>query len=240
MGALMAYEGFDYPRGESLNGKAGGSGWSIPWSASATSQTVFGPGLTHSDIEPAIGNAFGVTSGTGLRYFSQDINPGTTEVWASVLMLRGAVGSGGSFRFVGPTGSETTPAMGLGLGSSSVPAFLTQATGGNAAGTVFTSQTFGVGNTDLFVMHIVPLGASFRVDLLLNPTAQQQDVAASITMATSTAFHGVFMAGVSGGGLYVFDEIRVGGSLEDVTAVPAPGFGVMFAAVAVWAPRRRR
>ena len=25
MGALMAYEGFDYPRGESLNGKAGGS-----------------------------------------------------------------------------------------------------------------------------------------------------------------------------------------------------------------------
>jgi fibronectin type 3 domain-containing protein len=48
----LAYEGFDYPSGEALNGKNGGYGWSDPWVASESAiQEIHTEGLTYPGLQ---------------------------------------------------------------------------------------------------------------------------------------------------------------------------------------------
>ncbi len=237
--AVRSYEGFDYTAGQGLHAKAGGTGWSIPWQAAAANSTVAGPGLTHPGATPVVGNTVALTTGTALRYFVQDIDPSSTEFWCSVLMRRSDQNSGGSFRFVGPTGTETTYGLIVSFTGVNAPVFVAQVTGGNAS-PVASGRTLAPGVTDLYVMHVVPLGANYRVDLLVNPTLQSQGVAASLTIPATTVFRGVALGGQSNSTAFSYDEVRVGDVLADVTNIPAPGLIGVLGAAAVLGARRRR
>lgn len=239
--APFAYEGFDYNSGAGLHGKTGGSGWSIPWQATMGTNAIAAPGLAHANSLPTTGNALSTNASVALRYFSSDINPGTTEFWVSVLMRRETTASGGAFRFVGPTGAETTFAALVGFGSANAPVILAEVFGSNIGATSTATETVAAGSTDLYVMHITPLGATYRVDLILNPTFGDTEVDASLTLANTTPLRGLVLTGVPGAANFGFDEIRFGDTLADVAFIPAPSVApIGAAALAVAALRRRR
>lgn len=131
--APFAYEGFDYDAG-GLHSRNGGSGWSIPWQATMGTNNISAPGLSHPSALPVTGAALSTNASVALRYLSSDINPGATEFWVSVLMRREATASGGAFRFVGPTGAETTFAALVGFGSANAPVILAEVFGSNKIG----------------------------------------------------------------------------------------------------------
>lgn len=239
--APFAYEGFDYDAGAALHGKTGGSGWSIPWQATTGTNSISAPGLSHPNALPITGAALTTNASAALRYFAADINPGATEFWVSVLMRREAAASGGAFRFVGPTGAETTFAALVGFGSANTPVTLAEVFGSNIGATTVASETVGVGSTNLYVMHIVPLGATYRVDLILNPTLGDTEVDASLTLPNSTPLRGLVLTGVPGAANFGFDEVRFGDTLADVAFIPAPPVAwFATAALAFGAARCRR
>lgn len=237
--ALLSYEGFAYTRGDSLHAKAGGTGWSIPWSAANGNQSIFGPGLTHPQASSATGNAVAMGSVAALRYFGSDINPGTTGFWASFLVNRLEAGSGGAIQFVGPTDSETTLGVALGFGAATSPVFLAESTAGNIGASNASSPAVTAGVTSLVVVRVTPLGTAYRADLFIDPTVQSMELGASLTLQNTTPFRGVVLTGVPSGGT-VFDEVRIGDTLEDVTNLPSPGTGLGLSAASVLMARRRR
>lgn len=237
---LISSESFDYTRGESLHGKTGGFGWSIPWSSASANQSIFGPGLTHPQASSS-GNAVSMGAAAALRYFGSDINPGTTGFWASFLVNRLSSGSGGAIQFVGPTGSETTLGVAISFGAANSPVLLAETTLGNIGAFSASPAAVSVGNKALLVVRVVPLGTTYRADLYINPTAQDLSVKASLTLANTTSLRGVALTGVASGQT-VFDEVRVGDTLSDVTNIPTPGAagvgGVLLAFAAASARRR--
>lgn len=237
---LFAYEGFDYDNGAPLHLTTGGSGWSIPWQATVGTNAITAPGLTHPNAHPSTGNALSTNGSVALRYFASDIDPGATEFWTSVIMRRDASTSGGAFRFVGPTGAETTFAAVVGFGTANAPVFLAEVFGGNIGATSTAAETIPAGSTDLYVMHVVPMGATYRVDLIINPALGDTAVDASLTIANTTPLRGIVLTGVQGPTAFGFDEIRFGDSFDDVAYIPAPSITAMLAAALPLAARRRR
>ncbi len=238
--ALFAYEGFDYDNGGVLHAKTGGSGWSIPWQATVGTSAIAGPSLSHPNSLPTTGNALATNGSVALRYFAADIDPGATEFWTSVIMRRDASTSGGAFRFVGPTGAETTFAAVVGFGTANAPVILAEVFGGNIGATSTAAETIPAGSTDLYVMHVVPMGATYRVDLIINPSLGDTAVDASLTIANTTPLRGLVLTGVQGPTNFGFDEIRFGDSFDDVAFIPAPPITMMLAAALPLAARRRR
>ncbi|MGD9635394.1 MAG: PEP-CTERM sorting domain-containing protein [Pirellulales bacterium] len=128
-GALLAYEGFDYPTG-GLHNANGGTGWGTSWNA--TGLTVATPGLNYPGLATS-GNAIVPGGSQGYRHLSAAApnSPGTT-LWASFLISQNGPNFG-NFGFYG-SGDEKFSYGDTWTGSGASPNYSIYVAGGLAGG----------------------------------------------------------------------------------------------------------
>jgi hypothetical protein len=247
--ALIAYEGFNYTAGESLNGKTGTWPVTNGWFASATATTIASSGLTYGTL-PVTGNALAVTNNNTV--YSRKIGNSTLvnqTTWFSILVNPAA--SGALQRFMVGTYQVNTSGSasssygvgftidGVNLTSRASANSGTLTTTGSGAGLITTeSVNFIIGRLTL-----TSAGAgSESMDLWVNPANYTSEGAlgtANINVVgdfrmgwdytTNPSEVAIGFQGTQSGTRYtVFDEMRLGNSLSDVLTVPEPATFALF------------
>lgn len=247
--ALIAYEGFDYTAGSSLNGQNGGTGWNDDsWTerAATGSLSITDGGLSYPGIASS-GNA-GFTSGTGTnlnyRYAdnsetsvaatlglltaSNQFGVDDTTIWISYLLREDA---NPSYKFFGL--ELYKPGVGdagtTGLNLTRIPTAGDEAPGkdqweiGNGNNRVKTGVERVDGETFLFVAKIDFTSTTDTVSLFINPeiNGPSPSITNAFVTLTDLEFSGFRIAGTNLAA-HTIDEIRIGTTFTDVTAVPEP------------------
>ena len=237
--SLIAYEGFDYAAGASLNGLNGGSGWSNAWSAGNPLAFIATPGLDFTGLGTTGGAATATAkpnppSGSDItfesRTLSSTVGADGTTLYLSVL-LRPESG----FGFYG----------GINLGALFLGKSGTTSTYGleNSVGTASSSVVANAGETTLLLLRAQFLAGNDVLDLFVNP------VAGAPLPLVADATLPLFDLGltdaivVNNAGAWTADEIRLGTTVEDVlpAAVPEPAsMSLLMSGLAAAALARRR
>ncbi len=234
--ALLAYEPFDYPAGEDIFTKNGGSGWTSSWTyMSSRPGTISSPGLSHPSLA-TLGNALqtpAVSVSTepavfvrGLPTFGAD----DTTLYLSFLLrpdasygYYGGVNLGGLF--IGKSGGVSDTTYGLEGPLGDVVKSDTDVVTGTTVWLVVRAQ-FKAGH-DLFELFVNP------------PTSGLPPVPSATKSNHDAGTADYFLVNNAGG--FTTDEIRIGTSYADVAPVPEPaacaaGLGL----TALWAVHRAR
>jgi hypothetical protein len=261
---LIAYEGFNYPAGQSLDTLNGGTGFVGPWSILSGTATVQpgslvpappSSGLPESGNSLAIAPSFAGGSSDSTRTLSTPIigTPGTSA-WVGVVMKgNGESGSQGAGALIlsdnGVGGfSITTGASGSGIAPFNPPPSSTWSIGDSNVGASEGSSAISNTLQSLLVARITFGAASDLVDLYVNPALGGGPPAtANATIAVPHAAALGFVT-VTDASLNVpssvtqFDEIRIGGTFADVTgaAVPEPSTFALVGLTGLGLLRRRK
>jgi len=221
--ALILYEGFDYsPIGTNVAGQSGGTGaWSGAWDTRVGTSTT---GLTYSGLQTT-GNALlaGNTFQNSRSWDTTGVGADGTSNWFSGLVTvtsdtgqnrflfsTGSSNEGFGFEAIGSGGNYTIVARADGVNGSSASSAVTQ----NVTSLVIGRIDWSDSGNEL-------------VSIWVNP-ADFSSVAA-LGVATSTASDEVDNFGQfyprnanATAGQAIYDEIRLGTTLADVTPVPEP------------------
>jgi hypothetical protein len=239
---LVAYEGFNYPAGSSINLQNGGSGWSGAWQTpGGLDATIDGSSLTSGNLAVSGGALMtagsqppnqGSSVATWVRDLGTPLGADNTTDYISFLFRPDAgFGFYGGLNignlFVGLSGNQSFyglegPANNLNL--STVPVV--------------------VGQTVLFVLRVDFLPGDDRLSLYLNPTSGLPEPAVPDVLKTDLDLGTVGSLTINNYGGFSTDEIRIGSSFASVTpeaAAPEPEYGVavVLAAVMLMSLRRR-
>lgn len=259
--ALVAYDGFaDYANG-ALAGNNGGSGWSNAWATNNGTVNVTANGLSYSAGSITVGGnsqaaSIVGASNNGSVATRQFTNITGSEVWFSLLVqpngsggddfIQLYVGTNNNFNNSGAVGDLSSN------GNSNSWGARVRAGAGDS-GTDVGNTALVDGTTVLLVGHISTGGTSGATgiyDLLqlwVNPTsttlgAPDASVDGSLDLATTTGidWFGIRTVNLDAGDNYIFDEFRVGTTLESVV-VPEPGtISLTLALAGILAFKRRR
>jgi hypothetical protein len=258
---LIAYEGFNSYSSGALTGGSGGTGWLGNWATGGTSMNV-AAGFSGAPGDQA---AFDDSSAarTNVRQWrdpATDLADGTV-IWASV-QVRHTAGTDAMFSLFqqsGQTGSAfgiatTTSDAGTGnfrigvrdTGTSVYAANGTTVTGAATAVSTATPATVYLKYT------LSTTALNDRLDVYVNPLTDPGVNPGSISITTRTFYvtslggqqgtGNLIMTGFSSG-LVGFDEIRIGTTFADVSAIPEPSSFAALAGLGVLglvASRRRR
>jgi hypothetical protein len=207
----IAYEGFDYTAGESINGKTGGLGWEGAWlAAEDTIQTVQAEGLEYPGLQTSGGSLLmeahfaDSKSAKATRDTLKTFGAATQDIWYSFLFKPVVLSDGHAF-FI-PNGTWDCGA-------------------GKAWGNTLSMHNWGSdiqgqnGETYLMVVRCINGGSYLWIDPSLKdePPAGSADVSQDST--TLSENNKVFMEvqHYQATNSFVFDEIRVGYSWDQVT-----------------------
>jgi hypothetical protein len=217
---LLAYDGFDYPAGQDLAGQSGGFGWDGIWGNNGGASTVVSsPGLSYPGLG-SIGNAAytapnqGANAGDSVttypRVASSDIYgvPGSTVYYSFLLQPDAGFGFYGGINIGGGE---------LFIGRSG-----NQSTYGLEDAT--TIADFGLTGADTFRLYSDPT----------LPGSEPASADATLTLDSTTQSNLLYLNNIGG---YTTDELRIGTTYADVTAVPEPMLA-MFIPVFMLASRK--
>lgn len=222
-GALLAYEGFDYPSGGDLAGEDGGIGWSGPWTdyGSGPITLVSSPGLSYPGLA-SLGNAASTPAGAISTYPRQTTDtiydvPGTTLYYSLLLRPDAGFGFYGGLNigglFFGASGNQTVyglegPASDLALSSTPIVQ--------GADALLVVQANFGTVN-DTFNLYVDPS----------LPGAQPAVADATLVLGVSGASNNLYINNAGG---WSYDELRIGTTYADVVPVPEPAGAVLLGA----------
>jgi hypothetical protein len=241
--ALIAYEGFNYPAGSSINQQNGGSGWSGAWQTLGGQTAIIdGSSLTSGNLAVS-GGALATAGfqppnqGSSVATWIRDLGTplgadNTTDYFSFLLQPDAGFGFYGGLNignlFVGLSGKQSFyglegPANNLNL--SNVPVV--------------------VGQTELFVLRVDFLPGDDMLSLYLNPTPGLPEPAVPDVLKTDLDVGMVSSVTINNYGGFSTDEIRIGSSFASVTPdlpAPEPGYGVVVlpAALLMLISSRRR
>jgi hypothetical protein len=210
----LAYEGFVYPPGTPMNGVGGCCGWGGPWTAGAPIVAA-PPNLAYPIALPSAGvGMLNPAVGEAWRPFMPGISNIAGDVWVSFMEQTLAPGSRAMVSLDAASGSglpsivmDKDPA---GAFTLSCAGFLTAPLPGH-----------GPGNVDFIVLHIRQfMGGFTRLEVWVNPTFLPSPPTAVIPLVPSPCGLARFYWRTEAGQLV--DEIRVGTTLSDVSAVSSP------------------
>jgi hypothetical protein len=252
LGALIAYDGFDYPAGD-LTTRNGGTGWGGAYTDSGNSTVAETTGLTYPDLLVAGGSLRTADGGTAttisFRNLDRIYGDGETETWVSLLGRRNGVtantstfaglsfyNSSGSAAAnselaIGPTVSGgTSPVWRIGdLNNGGTSASSNTTVSIDPNGTVYLlTMLIRWGVNDPAITAAVGSGAPSAVYLYVNPALGATPTLASANAARNiniTNFDKIRFAAAAGAGSlldYSFDEIRIGDTFNDVTPSSVP------------------
>jgi len=229
--SILAYEGFNYVVNQPLPTMAGGFGWAPgPWTQLSGGMVDQPPSLTYPTALPSTGDAL-LTQGAGAasRSFLAPFSNSGSDLWISFLEenVTGAA-PGVQVDIQQPTAVlpdiEVGKAVGNAITLNGLPAGL--ATGGGA---------------DLFLLQLVQwTGGGTLVNLFVDPGFILGPPNASVLLP-GPAFQAQNFYYQSNAGQEL-DEIRVGTTVSDVSAVPEPSaFALLASALLLpFAGRTRR
>jgi hypothetical protein len=251
-GALLAYEGFDYPNdGPQLDSRNGGFGWDTPWSEGSITDFDH---LTQDDtsldsgafpFEPT-GDRVAGQGGTIIRRFTDNILM-TTEgsvLYASLLLRKDADGGTAGDNVEFSLGSQATTNL-VRVGSTSDERWFI-----NFNGSVANTDPFNVDENYFVVLKLVSRADPAVADEAyvaiygendIVPTEEPAvwDMAVTRISGANVEVLRLAMGANAAGG---FDEFRIGRNWSAV-AVPEPASVVLatglLAGVAVWRRRRK-
>ncbi len=214
--SVIAYEGFGNGPRANLDGSAGGSGWTAPWtdSASALVTSVGGTGLSYPLLRQTAGGAVTPAGGSfNAASYSRPYAPIPTpanHIFISFL-LRPEAGSGtfgglsfGGYSMIGQPLTYNTYGMRLGryqFADSGIPVI--------------------EGQTALLVLELEVMGAQTAYRLYVNPPLSQGKPAfpSAHSLVNSVTLPTALMLSNDGG--FTTDEIRVATTWAE--SVPPPG-----------------
>ena len=245
---LIAYEGFDYTGGASLNLQNGGSGFSSAWTNDSSAVVnVSAPGFTYDGL-PTVGNSVLVTGTTvtanSYRYLSSTLGTDSTTVWMSLIGQRVNNGSARYFNFALFNGGTE----GLAVGEPSnrpedLWSLRVNATGAmsNSTASIYSQAfllvriDFGASNSDTVWMWANP-------DLSLGEpavgTAEAYLTGQNLTFNRLRLSAGNYNSGTNPEAIGYFDEFRLGDTYLDV--IPEPATGLLAAVGLAFLAVRRR
>lgn len=248
---MIASESFEYPFGTSFIGVGGsGAGFSTNWieggrNAQLSSLRVQTGSLTYSGLQSLGNSVTGISSPSTIygahrqtsQLFVGASNGQTT--WMSFLIRQNE--TGGSFGgfggiYIGNSTNELDPKLFIGKGGDASNTWLLENLGGG--GQIRSNTSVVKGQSTLLVVKMETLQGLDRFTLFVNPDGSSEPqsgfVKSDLDLGTAnriTMYHG---------GLFAFDEIRIGTTFSDVfTAVPEPSSGLLVLAVASLAYWRR-
>jgi hypothetical protein len=220
---LLAYDGFDYPAGQDLAGQSGGFGWDSIWGNNGGAFTVVSsPGLSYPGLG-SLGNAAatapnqGATAGDSVttypRVASSNIYgiPGSTVYYSFLLQPDadfgnyGGINIGGGELFIGRSGNQST--YGIEDATTVAPGSVPVRQGVPAL--LVLRADFGLTGTDTFRLYSDPTLPG------LEPALDD----ATLTLNSTTQSNLLYLNNIGG---YTTDELRIGTTYADVTAVPEP------------------
>ncbi len=206
-GITPVYEGFDYPALSPLNGQNGGSGFAGPWAADPNVVVQPPPGLSSPLGQPSTGLSIGGSFNSARQLTSPLSQP---QYWAS-FQIQAAPGNDQVF-------------LGFDLGPSPLP----MVSFGRILNTYFIRPGSGtaveggvaspVGFTDLLVARFTQSGGLTAVNLWVNPTDFSLPPLLSLTVPTVPYTFADLQ--VQPG--FLADEVRIGNTPLEVSAVPEP------------------
>ncbi|MCA9129683.1 MAG: hypothetical protein KDB22_21505 [Planctomycetales bacterium] len=247
---IVAYEGFEYVSGSTMNGQGNSSmGWSGAWSPTPFNATInddliaAGTSLGFGSLGTLGGSVLGTsqTAISGLvRNFATPFGQ-TNETFYMSVLLRPESNAGTGFlgNYFGLTfeTSANDPELFIGRPGSADTWSLERRGGGLLVSSGVTATT---GRTDLLVVRADLSANSDVFRLYVNPQLGAAEPAQAVPLTLLN------LGVISGIGLYytggfAVDEIRVGTTFSSVTAVPEAGFPVLlFATLAAAVGRRGR
>lgn len=232
-GAVLAYDGFDYPEaiGTSIAGLNGGTGWTEAY-PTPSGTIALADGLSFSGFFPSTGKAMQFSGNANLttdgRNWTSTLTSGT--YWYSFLVnpiTNGTNFSRGTFGLMQGAGTNQN---GFGIRmdfSGSNLTFNTQTP--VQAGGVVISFPNGWGSTYTILGRLVVDTAANTTNSLwvysptdTLPTAEPTTAMSTVTGATSGAIGAVYGRAFGDSQPIVYDEIRVGETFADVMPVPEP------------------
>jgi hypothetical protein len=249
-GQLIAYDGFAYPTG-GVNAQNGGTGFTGPWAAAATVQVQAGsltPPAPSAGL-PTTGNSVSATAadpfspGTATRTLSQpvDSTPGGTFWMSAVMKGSGADASTTEGELVLSDGAGGGVSVTTGTDSNNLWSLSDTSTGLFIASSTVPNTT-----QSLLVVRGTFAAAGDTFDLYVNPPltgSPPPSAAASITtthaagpLGSLQMSHFAFDTVSS----TLFDEVRIGRTFADVTAVPEPSALLLAGAAGVGGLTYRR
>jgi hypothetical protein len=209
--ARLAYEGFDYPPLSTLNGSAGGFGFTpASWIADTGILVQPPPGLSTLLGLPSTG----LCVGGGFYGFRQLANPlNQSEYWVSFMIH---ANPGNDMVYLGlDTLPATIPSISFGRLLNSC--FIRQ--GNTTLGQV--PYPWIAGSTDLLVARIQQLALFTQVDLWVNPSAFSPPPPPILSVAAACPAYTWVNLQVQPG--FLADEIRIGTTPGDVAGVTLGG-----------------
>ena len=256
--ALIAYDGFSYTNGATINGTNGGTGWTSAWTADASfvnysSSTA----LTYSSGTVSVtgDNRTAIAGGAFSPLVDRTFAAQTGTVYFSFLFryeatAGGTIDADDFVHFM--LNNDNATANSGGIGKINSDARLGSRIGGSNGGTTTNSATNMIaGNTYFLVGKISASGASGanydQMDLFINPTSGTEPGTTSATDVADAGFSSlshftIRTNAVDANDAFLFDELRVGTTFADVVPViPEPSVGLLaIAGLGVAIARRRR
>jgi len=222
--AIALYDGFAYPTGKNV-GPDGGSGWDDGWnSTDYYSLNITSGGLEYGDL-PVSGNKLtpnnGDSQNRSFRQFPETLDSGT--IWISFLARTDVNGSDSGFAHISLLGGNGWESQ-LAIGKTSYNGDY-WALGDEQTSVETINTTFLVTRIDFNASNVT----NENIYLWANPSLDSEPsiVDADATLLDYDNFSTWRLRILQGGSAVMdVDEIRLGGSWEDVTtdpAVPEPG-----------------
>jgi len=230
--SILAYEGFSYLVNQPLPTMNGGLGWaSGPWTQLSGAMVDQSPTLSYPTALPSTGDAlFTPASGDASRSFLAPFSNAGSDLWISFQELT-AVGAvpGALVDIQQPT--AVLPDIEVNK----------DAVGAITLNGLPAGFSAGVGFVDFFLLQLVQWGGGGTlINLFVDPGAVLGPPNASLVIP-GAAFQAQNFYYQSNAGQEL-DEIRVGTTISDVSAVPEPStFALLAGALLLqWAASRRR
>jgi hypothetical protein len=249
---LIAYDGFAYTAGQSLNGQNGGSGFTGAWTVSGGTVAVQPGSLTPtapSNLLATTGNSISATGSTipgdATRALTTPQGASGTVLWMSTVMKgpgSNATSAGGILALTDGSGNGFTIATGTSGSPGNPPSADWSLT--DYFGSTDASSTIPNSVQSLLVARATFGTSTDVIDLFVNPPLT--GTAPTTADATLTIPHGPALGilevnGFSlGSSTNLFDEVRLGGSFADVTPVPEPSTLLLVGVAGFGLIRRRR
>jgi len=253
--ALIAYDGFDYTVGDSINSSNGGTGWSSAWTSTAAA-TIYTPStalnysggsiaingdnktvLLGEDASPIVDRSFAEQTGT--VYFSFLFRYDDNETL-------GSLDNSDFIHFMLNNDATTTNSGGIGkLGTTDIR--LGSRIGGSNGGSTASSGTNMAPDTTYFLVGKISKATLTNYDtieLFINPLSsiepEEADVLDSADSGMSSISHfTIRTTNIEADDEFIFDDLRIGTSFGDVVPEPS-ACGLALAGAGFLLARRRR